>query len=143
MRFAVQVALKILDRLTCWLPSLRKEPEHLRTGRRGEEAAYFYLRKHGYIVVARNWRGGGKGEIDLIAWDGKVLCFVEVKTRGARGLVAAEAAVDMKKRDDLVRTARLYRRRLPAGTPCRFDIVSVYLSNPIELELMKGAFEER
>jgi putative endonuclease len=129
--------------MTWWLPSVRKEPEHLKTGRRGEEEAYFFLRKRGYVIVARNWRGGGKGELDLIGWDGETLCFIEVKTRGSRGDVPAEAAVGMKKRDELVMTARLYRRRVAPETPFRFDVVSVYLGDEVEIELMKGAFEAR
>jgi putative endonuclease len=143
MRSTTRFTLKLLDGITGWLPSVRKEPEHLKTGRRGEEEAYFFLRKHGYVIVARNWRGGGKGELDLIGWDGKTLCFIEVKTRGSRGEVPAEAAVNMKKRDELVMTARLYRRRAAPDTPYRFDVVSVYLGKRIEIELIKGAFEAR
>jgi putative endonuclease len=142
-RVATEVALKILDSLTAWLPSVRKEPAHLKTGRRGEEEAYFYLREHGYVIVAKNWRGGGKGELDLIGWEGKTLCFIEVKTRGSRGEIPAEAAVGMKKRDELVATARLYRRRVAPETPHRFDVVSVYLGKNIEIDLMRGAFQER
>ena len=57
-------------------------PAHLRTGKLGEEKAYFYLRRLGYTVVSRNFRSSRcRGEIDLIAWDKDVLCFIEVKTR--------------------------------------------------------------
>jgi putative endonuclease len=143
MRVAIQALLKMLDGLTGWLPSVRKEPDHLKTGRRGEEHAYFYLRKHGYVIVAKNWRGGGKGELDLIGWEGKTLCFIEVKTRGSRGEIPAEAAVGMKKRDDLVATARLYRRRVAPETPHRFDVVSVYLGKKVEIELLRDAFHAR
>src|ERR1700689_5966490 len=53
-----------------------------RTGVRGETFAYWYLRRHGYIFVARNYKVPGmKGEIDLIGYDGEILAFVEVKTR--------------------------------------------------------------
>jgi putative endonuclease len=144
MRTAMQWVLRVLDLLTCWMPSVRREPEHLKTGRAGEEAAYFYLRKLGYTIVARNWRGGGRrGELDLVGWEGKTLCFIEVKTRGKRGEVSAEAAVDMKKRDELVAMARLYRRRVAPEVQHRFDVVSVYLGNYSEIELMRGAFEAR
>ena len=143
MRVAIQALLKMLDGLTGWLPSVRKEPDHLKTGRRGEEHAYFYLRKHGYVIVAKNWRGGGKGELDLIGWEGKTLCFIEVKTRGSRGEIPAEAAVGMKKRDELVATARLYRRRVAPETPHRFDVVSVYLGKKVEIELLRDAFHAR
>jgi len=56
-------------------------PEHQRTGRRGEEDAYFYLRRLGYVMVAQNFHSPRRrGEIDLIGWDGETLCFIEVKT---------------------------------------------------------------
>jgi hypothetical protein len=71
---------------------------HLETGKRGEEEAYFFLRKKGYIMVARNYRSPRRrGEIDLIGWDGDVLCFVEVKTRTSHDVKPAEAAVDRDK----------------------------------------------
>src|SRR5512147_2650013 len=77
-------------------------PEHLLTGRRGEDDAYFYLRRLGYVMVARNWRSPRhRGELDLVGWDGEVLCFVEVKTRTTRDVAPAEAAVDEEKRHDL------------------------------------------
>ena len=53
-----------------------------RTGIRGETYAYWYLRRHGYTLVARNYTFPGfKGEIDMAGYDGSVLAFVEVKTR--------------------------------------------------------------
>lgn len=144
MSLAVCWVIEVLDRLTMWMPSVRREPEHIRTGRLGEEAAYFFLRKQGYVIVARNWRGSGRrGELDMVAWDGPTLCFVEVKTRSVRGLVAAEMAVDAAKQGELTGMARLYRKHIPPGTPTRFDVVSVYLSRPPEIELVRGAFERR
>lgn len=88
-------------------------PRHLRTGRRGEDEAYFYLRNLGYVIAARNWRSPRqKGEVDLIAWEGSVLCFVEVKTRTSRDVKPAEAAVDSHKQRELRVMAREYLRRL-------------------------------
>ena len=144
MRNLTKIALKALDAPTFWLPGVRKEPEHIKTGRRGEEAAYFYLRGIGYTIVARNWRGSGRrGELDMVGWDGGTLCFIEVKTRGERGLVPAEASVDMSKRDELAGMAWLYRKKISSSTPYRFDIVTVYLGPPMEIELMKNAFTPR
>ena len=72
-----------------------EKPAHQRVGVRGEEDAYFYLRRLGYVMVARNYRTARcRGEIDLIGWDQDVLCFVEVKTRTSHGVKTAEAAVD-------------------------------------------------
>ena len=93
------------------------------------QAAY-YLRRKGYIVVARRWSAGEvPGDIDLIAWQGPMLCFVEVKTRTAHDASPAEIAVDSHKRNTLRRLARRYVRQLPQETapPVRFDVLSVYL----------------
>ena len=105
-------------------------PAHLRTGIDGEDAAFFYLRRNGYVVVARRWSSHlQRGDLDLIAWQGPVLCFVEVKTRTAHDMAAAEVAVDSAKRNALRKLARHYVRQLPTPTtpPIRFDILSVYL----------------
>jgi len=103
------------------------KPPHQRIGVRGEEDAYFHLRKLGYVMVARNFRSPRcRGEIDLIGWDDDVLCFIEVKTRTSRDVKPPEAAVDRHKRREVAEVAREYRRRLPPSCQWRFDIVSVY-----------------
>lgn len=105
-------------------------PSHLVTGTAGEEAAFFYLRRKGYTIVARRWSSGDvPGDVDLIAWHGPMLCFIEVKTRTARDMTPAEAAVDAHKRAILRRLARRYIRQLPqtAAPSVRFDVLSVYL----------------
>ena len=122
-----QAALRVLD----WLAerTLRpdKSPAHQRTGRRGEEAAYFHLRRLGYTMVARNFRSPRcRGEIDLIGWESDVLCFIEVKTRSTRDVKAGIAAVDRHKRREVAAVAREYLRRLPPSCQWRFDVVSVY-----------------
>jgi putative endonuclease len=119
-------------------------PGHQRTGRRGEEDAYFYLRRRGYVMVARNFRSPHRrGEIDLIGWDKDVLCFIEVKTRTTRDVKPAEAAVDRDKQRALARVARDYLRHLPLSCQWRFDVVSVYYverpSQP-QFELFQNAF---
>lgn len=104
---------------------------HLLVGIEGEEAAYFYLRRKGYTVVARRWTTGNlRGDVDLIAWKGPLLCMVEVKTRTAHDIAPAEAKVDSHKRHMLRRLAHRYVRELCQETPpqVRFDVVSVYLS---------------
>ena len=119
--------IRVLD----WMASRTLPPEtlpaHLRTGRRGEEDAYFHLRKLGYVMVARNFRAPNRrGEIDLIGWHEDILCFIEVKTRTTRDVKPAEAAVDRDKRRDLLAVAREYLRHLPPSCAWRLDIVSVY-----------------
>jgi putative endonuclease len=129
-----QLALRTIDRIA---PNRNPErPAHLRTGRRGEEDAYFYLRRRGYVMVARNYRTARyHGEIDLIGWDKEVLCFIEVKTRTTRDVKPAEAAVDRKKRRDLRAVIRDYlrtlpRRQFPEPPAWRFDVVTVHYDRP-------------
>jgi putative endonuclease len=117
---------------------------HLELGRRGEEAAFFYLRRQGYIVVALEWRSGkAPGDLDLVAWEGNILCFVEVKTRTSRDFATAESAVDLHKRKMLRRLAKQYLLAMKdAPEATRFDVVSLYFerSRPAEIELFRGAF---
>ena len=119
-----------------------KEAEHLRTGRRGEELAYFHLRKNKYVIVARNYRTPWhKSELDMVGWNDGVLCFIEVKTRTTRAVAPAEAAVDQEKRDDLRKVARQYLKQVSDRPRTRFDIVTVYLDKPKpEITIIKRAF---
>lgn len=117
-----------------WLARrLGREPDlapHLKTGIAGEEAAYFYLCRKGYKVVARRWSpGNDPGDMDLIAWQGPLLCFVEVKTRTSHDMAPAESKVGDTKRRVMRRLARRYIRQLPhpLPPPVRFDVISVYL----------------
>jgi putative endonuclease len=117
-------------------------PAHQRTGKQGEEAAYFYLRKLGYIIVARNFRSPRRrGEIDLIGWDKDVLCFIEVKTRTSHAVKPAEAAVDRDKRREVAAMAREYMRPLPPSCQWRVDVLSVYFestSSPPQFEVFRN-----
>jgi putative endonuclease len=137
-----RLTLRALDSLTKLLPGKDSTPQHLQTGRHGEEAAYFYLRKLGYVIVARNYRSPrSRSELDLVGWDGGTLCFIEVKTRSTRNIIPAEAAVDAEKQRDLSRVAREFLRKIKGDPPFRFDIVSVYLESPEpEIELFRDAF---
>lgn len=118
-------------------------PAHLTTGARGEDDAYFFLRGLGYVIVARNYRSPKRrGEIDIIAWDGETLCFVEVKTRTSLAIKPAEAAVDEDKRRELASMARDYLRKMKQRPAVRGDIVSVYHlpGKPPEMTHFKNAF---
>jgi len=144
MKSAAQMRAGCLERVLAgldWLAARRGHgrpmPGHLLTGIEGEEAAYFYLRRKGYTVVARRWSAGNlPGDLDLIAWQGPMLCFFEVKTRTARDLTPAETAVDFHKRTVLRRLARQYVRQLQYETApqTRFDVISVYLLQGQERE---------
>ena len=122
-----RAVLQLLDWVADQTLPAQKIAAHHRTGRRGEEAAYFHLRKLGYTMVARNFRSARcRGEIDLIGWDDDVLCFVEVKTRTTHDVKPGEAAVDRHKRRQIAAVAREYLRRFPLSCQWRFDVVSVY-----------------
>ncbi len=116
------------------------------TGIRGETYAYWYLRRHGYIPIARNLRFPGmKGEIDIIGYDGPVLAFVEVKTRSAAGALPPqpEEAVNWEKRRNLTRMARQFlRARRIESSACRFDILAIETQPGARpaVRLHKGAF---
>ncbi len=119
------------------------------TGIRGETYAYWYLRRHGYIFVARNYTAPGvKGEIDLVGYDGPTLAFVEVRTRteDQEGGSTPEESVTREKRRVLARIARrfLMERRI-AGSPFRFDVLAIENRSgqrPV-VRLHKGAFSGR
>jgi len=122
-----QVTLRALDWFGARLLSPEDIPVHQRTGRRGEEDAYFYLRRRGYTIIARNFRSPNhRGELDLVGWERDVLCFIEVKTRTARDMKPAEAAVDRDKQRDLSLVARDFLRQMPPSCQWRFDVLAVY-----------------
>jgi putative endonuclease len=138
-----RVTLRAFDFMARLLPRKDSGAQHLRTGRRGEEEAYFYLRRLGYIMIARNYRSPrSRSELDLVGWNGDTLCFIEVKTRTTRDVKPAEAAVDEEKQRDLSRVVREFLRKTKGDPPFRFDIVSVYFEPGREpqIELFKNAF---
>ena len=114
-----------------------KVAPHLLLGERGERLAAEHLERLGYTLVAsnftlpvgRNLRGAlVQAEIDLVAYDGSTLCFIEVKTRASDWFAAPEANVDLRKQRQIARAARVYRRMFGlTGTPYRYDVVSVIL----------------
>jgi putative endonuclease len=108
-------------------------------GRRGEETAHRYLRARGYTVVARNWRPPqGGGELDLVAWQGETLVFVEVKSRLSGKWSAPERDIDAEKMHSLRRAARDYIRRAAAEeADSRFDVIAITGEN---VEHLRDAF---
>jgi putative endonuclease len=133
---------------------------HVELGRRGEALAAEYLRGRGYELVAANFKlGVGRNrrgavveaELDLVAYDGPTLCFVEVKTRRSDWFAAPEANVDLRKQRQVTRAARAYRRLLGLmGAPARYDVVAVLLPPPDadgrppapRVELLRGFWTE-
>jgi putative endonuclease len=123
-----------------------KKQEALRTGIRGETYAYWYLRRKGYVFVARNYMPRGlKGEIDLVGYDGATLAFVEVRTRTVREESPAlpELSVTREKQHVVIRTAqRFLAERRVRECPCRFDVVAIdnHPGQPPVVRLHKDAF---
>jgi putative endonuclease len=138
-----RLVIRALDSAAKLFPRKGTAPAHLLTGRRGEEEAYFYLRQQGYVIIARNYRSPrSRSELDLVGWDGEMLCFIEVKTRTTRDIQPAEVAVDPEKRHDLSRVAREFILKMKTTPAFRFDIVSVYFEpgKDTAIELFRDAF---
>ncbi len=118
----------------------------MRTGVRGETYAYWYLRRNGYVMIARNFTSRGiKGEIDLVGYDGATLAFVEVKTRttGRHDVGSPEDAVTQDKQRHLGRMARQFLREYrAANAKFRFDILAIEAppGQRPAVRLHKGAF---
>jgi putative endonuclease len=112
------------------------------TGRRGEDLAHRFLRRHGLTVVARNYRPlSGSGELDIVAWERETLVFVEVKTRASAEFGSPDRAVDLEKEKYLRRAAGDYLRRSGLSWErARFDLVSIILQDPPQIEWIKDAF---
>lgn len=113
-------------------------------GKRGEDAAAHFIRKRGYRIVERNFTCT-LGEMDIIALDGKTLCFIEVKTLSGKAYGPPEIAVTARKQRQLSKVALTYLSQNNLhDTKARFDVVAVTLSPDHEkVELIKDAFELR
>ncbi len=132
--------------------------QHLDFGRRGEELAAAYLLQTGYKIVAANFSvpvGRNKVgalinvEIDLVAYEGETLCFVEVKSRASDWFAPPEANVDRRKQRQIARAARAYRRMFDLeGEPYRYDVVTVVIpeangeSPRFQIELLRNFWQE-
>lgn len=131
--------LGILYRLA---DALRRRTYSENHGRIGEDLAHRYLRSHGCTIVARNYRPLSRsGEIDIVAWQGNTLLFVEVKTRSSDEFGTPDRAVDAEKRQRIFRGARDYARH--SGVPLeqsRFDVVTVTLGPKRRIEWLRDAF---
>ena len=94
-------------------------------GRSGESRACLYLQQQGLVIVERNFRCRS-GEVDVIARDGDVTVFVEVKERRGRSHGEGYEAVTFGKRRRLIRAARIYAAsRGISERPIRFDVISI------------------
>ncbi|MEG2700085.1 MAG: YraN family protein [Hungatella sp.] len=103
-----------------------------------ENLAAAFLEEQGYEILERNYRDR-RGEIDLIARDGRYLVFIEVKYRKNMKKGYPEEAVTPTKQQHIHRTAEyyLYRHAYEEALPCRFDVVSILGD---EIRLIQDAF---
>ena len=107
-------------------------------GRVGEDTACRVLRQRGYRIVARNW-SCRFGEIDIIARQGDVLAFVEVKLRTRNDFGGALAAVTPRKQARIIAAARCFIAQTQSDLPARFDVVAI---DGGDVRLIEAAFEE-
>jgi putative endonuclease len=111
-------------------------------GQDWEDAAERLLRREGYRILERNYRTK-VGEIDFIALEGDILCFIEVKGRRALGFGFPEEAVTPEKQRRIHRAAEWFlSRREEAGGHARFDVVSIVgIGQGSRERIFRGAFE--
>lgn len=114
----------------------------LEFGKEAEKAAVDFLKVKGYKILERNYRTKF-GEIDIIARDKDVICFVEVKARHSLNLGAPEEAVFARKQKQISKAAIYYLKiNKLLEQPARFDVLALlYKGNSPEVSLIKDAFE--
>ena len=117
------------------------QPTTRTRGEAGENLAARHLESLGYRIVERNYRVAS-GEVDLIAWDGQVLCFVEVRSRATVDFGDPLETIGPQKIRRIVKAAREYLANIDGTWPeMRFDAVGIVMSEPPQLTLVRGAFE--
>jgi len=127
-----------------FLPSrASSQPQHLRRGARGETLACSFLRRKGYKILYRNFKGHSGGEIDVVCRDNDTLVFVEVKTRTREDYGRPITAVDRQKQKRISRGALNWLWMLDnPDILFRFDVVEVVIAGDASprVELIKNAF---
>ena len=111
-------------------------------GRAAEAWAAAWLTARGRRILAQNWRGGG-GELDIVAWHGPVLTFVEVRARQSAGVAHPDQSIGFAKRQRLCRAARHYLAHGLSGSwpeTMRFDVLAILAGEPPDATLIEAAF---
>lgn len=110
-------------------------------GRKGEELALDFLRKKGFEILETNWHYHHL-EIDIIAKDGKMLVFVEVKTRTTSYFGNPEDAVSKQKIARIINAAEAYIYARDVQGESRFDVIAIILppNKSPEIEYFEDAF---
>ena len=142
-------APSIADRLNRWrsrfsISRTKSKPAHLRRGALGEKLACRFLRRRGYKILYRNFRGRRGGEIDIVCRDGDTLVFVEVKTRTGEEFGRPFETIRAEQRERITRGGLAWLRLLDnPDILFRFDVVEVVLgeSEKPSFELIRSAFK--
>ncbi len=110
-------------------------------GKEGEDRAVAFLKKKGYRILEKNYRTVF-GEIDIIAKDGDVIVFIEVKTRADDAFGYPFEAVTWRKREKIRKVSLSFLKKLKKEPPARFDVLSIRLEDgEKKIEHIKDAFE--
>ena len=110
-------------------------------GRRAEQLAARYLQAQGYRILEQNYRARG-AEVDIVAEEGDVLCFVEVRSRRSAAYGDPLETVDRRKQARVIRGARHYlAARGASDRAVRFDVVGIVHEPSRTLRIVRGAFE--
>lgn len=122
--------------------TFRDQPHRRAQGAVGESAGETWLTTQGYRILERNVRNHG-GEIDLVAWDDEVLCFIEVKARSNTAFGRAIEAISPAKQRKIARAAELFLLRFSEVPLCRFDVLAMDLEEDgWQFSLIRNAFEK-
>lgn len=109
----------------------------LMDGLESEADACRFLKQRGYKILARNWRTR-TGEVDIIAREGEILVFVEVKARSGSGFGGPAAAVNAAKQQRIISAALSFIEETECTLPMRFDVVAIL---PGKVSLYQDAFQ--
>ncbi len=125
--------------------SEREDAMSRESGKIGEDVAVKFLRRRGYEIIERNYRGS-RYEVDIIAREGGVLSFVEVKTRAPGKSLSGAESINREKQRRIAQAAQHYLMTHPQeqSSVCRFDVVLIEAEagkKPKAKELIRNAFQ--
>lgn len=113
---------------------------NIEKGKSGEELARKYLIRNGYRIIESNFKNK-IGEVDIIALEGNILVFIEVKSRTSLNYGYPYEAVNYKKQQKIIKTSMSYiRYKSITDVQCRYDIIEVYLTQKIKINHIQNAF---
>lgn len=116
------------------------KPSTVSVGQQAEALAVSYLEQQGYRLVIKNYRCR-LGEIDIVAYEGETLCFVEVRSTDVDDFGGPLATVNQRKQQHIIRVARHYLvTHHQTDAFCRFDVLGIIRKPELKIMLVRGAF---